>query len=203
MALQPTKRGAWCRADRKKSYRLGDLSVLIGRLTEDGSAISELVGGGLRGADRGERTWVARLAVPGASYATKRVEGAVLVVPRLASLACWGCTPRLCCIALRSGPAAEPLRAQRGAGERPCGPAKVADSAASNTQVIVPLCLGNNPTAAETSQRQPFSVRLWSSEPVLVRQTTSYPPAQVGRSARTVSWCGEIALQALRRPGSE
>ena len=85
MALQPTKRGAWCRADRKKSYRLGDLSVLIGRLTEDGSAISELVGGGLRGADRGERTWVARLAVPGASYATKRVEGAVLVVPRLAS----------------------------------------------------------------------------------------------------------------------
>ena len=40
-------------------------------------------------------------------------------------------------------------------------------------------------------------MRLWSSEPVLVRQTTSYPPAQVGRSARTVSWCGEIALQAL------
>ena len=93
MALQPTKRGAWCRADRKKSYRLGDLSVLIGRLTEDGSAISELVGGGLRGADRGERTWVARLGAPRASY------------------------------------------------------------------VIVPLCLGNNPTAAETAQRQPFSVR--------------------------------------------
>ena len=169
MALQPTKRGAWCRADRKKSYRLGDLSVLIGRLTKDGSAIAELVGGrrtpsltltltlalttdpdpnpnpnpnpnqvggGLRGADRGERTWVARLAVPGASY------------------------------------------------------------------VIVPLCLGNNPTAAETSQRQTFSVRLWSSEPVLVRQTTSYPPAQVGRSARTVSWCGEIALQ-VPRPSSE
>ena len=80
MALQPTKRGAWCRADRKKSYRLGDLSVLIGRLTKDGSAISGLVGGGLRGADRGERTWVARLAVPGASYATERVEGAVLAV---------------------------------------------------------------------------------------------------------------------------
>ena len=24
-ALQPTKRGAWCRTDRKKSYRLGDV----------------------------------------------------------------------------------------------------------------------------------------------------------------------------------
>eukprot|EP00966_Prymnesium_polylepis_P210145 4866868-Prymnesium_polylepis.1 len=32
MALQPTKRGAWCRADRKKSYRLGDLSALIVRV---------------------------------------------------------------------------------------------------------------------------------------------------------------------------
>ena len=42
--------------------------MLIGRLTQDGRAIAELVGGGLRGADRGERTWVARLAVPGAAY---------------------------------------------------------------------------------------------------------------------------------------
>ena len=83
--------------------------MLIGRLTQDGRAIAELVGGGLRGADRGERTWVARLAVPGAAY------------------------------------------------------------------VIVPLCLGNQPTAAETAQRQPFSVRLWSSEPVLVRQTNPKP----------------------------
>ena len=32
MALQPTKRGAWCRADRKKSYRLGDLSIFVARL---------------------------------------------------------------------------------------------------------------------------------------------------------------------------
>ena len=63
--------------------------MLIGRLTQDGRAIAELVGGGLRGADRGERTWVARLAVPGAAY------------------------------------------------------------------VIVPLCLGNQPTAAETAQRRP------------------------------------------------
>jgi hypothetical protein len=37
MALQPTKRGAWCRADRKRSYRLGDLSVLVARLADDGA----------------------------------------------------------------------------------------------------------------------------------------------------------------------
>ena len=27
MALQPTKRGAWCRQDRKKSYRPGDVTT--------------------------------------------------------------------------------------------------------------------------------------------------------------------------------
>lgn len=67
MALQPTKRGAWCRADRKKSYRLGDLSLLICRLTKEGM-VGEVVGGGFRGADRGERTWAARL-VWGEEYA--------------------------------------------------------------------------------------------------------------------------------------
>jgi len=35
-AMQPTKRGAWCRADRKKSYRLGDLSVLVVQLDSEG-----------------------------------------------------------------------------------------------------------------------------------------------------------------------
>ena len=29
MILQPTKRGAWCRNDRKKSYRPGDLSLIV------------------------------------------------------------------------------------------------------------------------------------------------------------------------------
>ncbi len=130
MALQPTKRGAWCRLDRKKSYRLGDLSVLIGRLTADGTAIAELVGGGLRGADRGERTWIARLDQPNASY------------------------------------------------------------------VVVPMCLSNNPTAAESTARQPFSVRLWSSEPLKVSQTASYPPTQAA-SVLQIDWCSHLALQAL------
>ncbi len=31
-----TKRGAWCRADRKKSYRLGDLSILVVQLDSEG-----------------------------------------------------------------------------------------------------------------------------------------------------------------------
>ena len=69
LALQPTRRGAWCRADRKKTYRLGDLSVLIVRLTPGGGAVERLVGGGLRGADRGERTFAARLDTPGATCA--------------------------------------------------------------------------------------------------------------------------------------
>ena len=36
MLIQPSKRGAWCREDRKKSYRLGDLAVVVVRLGEKG-----------------------------------------------------------------------------------------------------------------------------------------------------------------------
>ena len=46
MALQPSKRGAWCRADRKKSYRPGDISLLVARLDQGSLAV---VGGGLSG----------------------------------------------------------------------------------------------------------------------------------------------------------
>jgi len=35
MALQPTKRGAWCREDRKKSYKPGDISLLVLRISAD------------------------------------------------------------------------------------------------------------------------------------------------------------------------
>lgn len=45
-ALQPTKRGAWCRADRKKSYRPGDLQVVAYDLTA-----KKVLGALLRGAD--------------------------------------------------------------------------------------------------------------------------------------------------------
>ena len=65
LALQPTRRGAWCRSDRKKSYKLGDLSLLVGRLSAAGDAIEAIVGGDLRGADRGERTFTALLEKPG------------------------------------------------------------------------------------------------------------------------------------------
>ena len=130
MALQPTKRGAWCRADRKRSYRLGDLSVIIARLSDDGTSIASLVGGGLRGADRGERTWVARLDQPSASY------------------------------------------------------------------VVIPLCLSNSPTAAETTARQPFAIRLWSSEPLRVTRLSSYPPHEAA-TAPQIEWSSHLALQAI------
>ena len=129
MALQPTKRGSWCRADRKKSYRLGDLSVLVGRLTADGTRLAQLVGGGLRGADRGERTWVATLE-------------------------------------------------------------------AHATYVVLPLCLSNNPTAAETTARQPFTVRLWASERVHIDSISSYPPHEAAPRLQ-LDWCAQLALQAL------
>ena len=48
MALQPTKRGAWCRTDRKKSYRLGDLSLFVAKVDANGSFVA-VVGGGLAG----------------------------------------------------------------------------------------------------------------------------------------------------------
>lgn len=102
MALQPTKRGAWCRTDRKKSYRPGDLSVMVARLGEDGRhySVDAVIGGGLRGA---EKTGTLALELdPGARY------------------------------------------------------------------LVVPYCLGSNPTAAETTAKQPFKVRFYSSQPLAV-----------------------------------
>lgn len=64
-ALQPTKRGVWCRQDRKKSYKLGDLSILIGKVSTEfivGATASEVyanmtvVGGGLCGATSSSTT---------------------------------------------------------------------------------------------------------------------------------------------------
>ena len=47
MALQPSPRGASIgRGDRKKTYKLGDVSVLVLQITRDGSFVS-VVGGGL------------------------------------------------------------------------------------------------------------------------------------------------------------
>lgn len=60
-ALQPTRRGSWCRADRKKSYKLGDLSLLIAKVDPTSLRLTRLVGAGLRGADRGERVVAATL----------------------------------------------------------------------------------------------------------------------------------------------
>lgn len=50
MALQPTKRGAWCREDRKKSYKPGDISLLVLRLSPEGN-FEEVVGGNFFCAD--------------------------------------------------------------------------------------------------------------------------------------------------------
>jgi hypothetical protein len=66
MALQPSKRGAWCRADRKKSYRPGDVSILVARLSEDGRSVAAVVGGGLSGAAK--NVTVALELEPGAAY---------------------------------------------------------------------------------------------------------------------------------------
>lgn len=88
------------------------------------------MGGGLRGADRGERTWVATLDDPRASY------------------------------------------------------------------IVLPLCLSNSPTAAETTNRQPFSIRLWSSQPLRVANTASFPPPEAA-ARRDIEWTSHLALQAL------
>ena len=100
LALQPTPRGKWCREDRSKSYRLGDLSVLIVRLSSDGKVL-DVVGGGLRGLESCTRGAFGAEMEPGSEYA------------------------------------------------------------------VVPLCLGQQPTAGETRTQQPFSLRVFTSEPVL------------------------------------
>ena len=66
--MQPTKRGAWCRTDRKKSYKLGDVSVLVVQLDNDGQ-FSRIAGGGLH-ADGSESrcSVVAHLDNPDAEY---------------------------------------------------------------------------------------------------------------------------------------
>jgi len=67
-AMQPTKRGSWCRTDRKKSYKLGDVSILVVQLDEN-NQIFKVVGGGLH-ADGSESrcSFVAHLDDPSAEY---------------------------------------------------------------------------------------------------------------------------------------
>lgn len=68
MALQPTKRGAWCREDRKKSYKPGDVSLLLVRLTKD-RKFDAVVGGNFFCADvMARRSIQAKLDQPGAIY---------------------------------------------------------------------------------------------------------------------------------------
>jgi hypothetical protein len=66
-AMQPTKRGAWCRSDRKKSYRLGDLSILVVQLDGEGN-VFKVVGGGLRGATESRCSFVSHLEDTNAEY---------------------------------------------------------------------------------------------------------------------------------------
>ena len=64
--------------------------------------------------------------------------------------------------------------------------------------VIVPLCLSSNPVAAESTGRQPFTVRLWASESVGVAHTSSFPPTEAAPPAE-IAWSSELALQVLSR----
>lgn len=68
MALQPTKRGAWCRDDRKKSYKPGDVSLLLVRLNKD-RTLDAVVGGNFFCADiMARRSIEITLDRPGATY---------------------------------------------------------------------------------------------------------------------------------------
>ncbi|CAK0877188.1 unnamed protein product, partial [Prorocentrum cordatum] len=67
MALQPTKRGSWCREDRKKSYKPGDVSLLLFRLKGDGT-VGEVVGGNFFGADVMARRAIQASLEPRAEY---------------------------------------------------------------------------------------------------------------------------------------
>ena len=66
-AMQPTKRGAWCRADRKKSYRLGDVSIVVVQLDRQGQFL-KVVGGGLQGATESRCSFVSHLEDTDAEY---------------------------------------------------------------------------------------------------------------------------------------
>jgi len=67
MALQPTKRGAWCREDRKKSYKPGDVSLLLLRLSPDGN-FEQVVGGNFFCADIMARRCVEAKLAPDQRY---------------------------------------------------------------------------------------------------------------------------------------
>lgn len=69
MALQPTKRGAWCRDDRKRSYKPGDVTLLVVRLRPD-RTLDAVVGGNFFCADIMARRCVrAELGERGCTYA--------------------------------------------------------------------------------------------------------------------------------------
>ncbi|CAK9025513.1 unnamed protein product [Durusdinium trenchii] len=68
MALQPTKRGAWCRDDRKKSYKPGDISLLLMRLSQAGE-FEQVIGGNFFCADIMARRCIeAKLEDPSKRY---------------------------------------------------------------------------------------------------------------------------------------
>eukprot|EP00931_Biecheleriopsis_adriatica_P073159 TRINITY_DN47502_c0_g1_i1.p1 TRINITY_DN47502_c0_g1~~TRINITY_DN47502_c0_g1_i1.p1 ORF type:complete len:1021 (-),score=218.76 TRINITY_DN47502_c0_g1_i1:37-3099(-) len=69
MALQPTKRGAWCRDDRKKSYKPGDISLFLIRLSQSGN-FEEVIAGNFFCADLMARRCIqAELEGSGSRYA--------------------------------------------------------------------------------------------------------------------------------------
>jgi hypothetical protein len=67
-AMQPTRRGAWCRTDRKKSYKLGDVSLIVIQLDRNGQ-MSKVVGGGMHADSIGSRgSFLAHFEDPAAEY---------------------------------------------------------------------------------------------------------------------------------------
>jgi len=109
-AIQPTKRGSWCRSDRKKSYRPGGVQLLLAKCDACTGAVLSIVQSAFDGADD-------RATVTCVLEADPRV-----------------------------------------------------------LFVVFPLCLGQAPTAAESTKLQPFSMRFFAESPLDIQEFSPLSP---------------------------
>jgi len=116
-AIQPTKRGSWCRSDRKKSYRPGGVQLILAKCDASTGSVLSIVQSAFDGAD--DRATVTCLLENDPRYMF----------------------------------------------------------------VVFPLCLGQAPTAAESTKLQPFSMRFFAESPLAIHEVTpSSPPSHLKAS---------------------
>jgi hypothetical protein len=146
MALQPSGRGSWCREDRKKSYKPGDVALIIARLDKAPSACSS------SGRDVDTIANIVQVQLGSAGEGAERGKR---------SCSC-ACTVRLPARSMGYGMhSGNPSSTPSTADSSGCSSSSRAESSGSGHEhheyLVLPICLGSSPSACDARQGdQPF-----------------------------------------------